>query len=573
MNGTYPVQSLRIAGTEIGRFAVCVEPGAGETAAYAAEELRRYIAEATGETLAATGGDKQIRIFKCGETADGGSLGEDDFEISVEAGNLLLKGGGNRGVLYAVYSFLEETVGCRWYTAEVEQILPAERIDVEEGYRRVERAVFEYRDSFWHNFINEPEFRVKHKTNTDSGKPIPERLGGRVGYNGFVHTLTTSLCAADKYFETHPEYFALREGVRVPKQLCLTNPDVLKIVTEDVLERLAENKQRIISVSQHDNQEFCTCERCRAVDEEEGSHMGSLLRFVNAVADAVAERYPDVMVDTLAYQYTRNIPKHTVPRDNVIIRLCSIECCFRHPLTDEACEENRRFKKDIEDWNTICDNLYIWDYTTDFSHYIAPFPNFEAIAPNVRFFAEHHVKGLFEQGTYNGIGGELGELRGYLLAKLIWNPYMSGEEYRRHLLDFCEGYYGPGGKQIADYIGILQETTREQHVGCFANPAHVLTAYAERLDAINALWDQAEAAARSEAELGRIQKSRMSVMYADLLLRWDERMANGEAEKLAAENKAFYELYVKHNVRLNEWGALKDGPDFTKRLDAWEKVR
>ena len=101
----------------------------------------------------------------------------------------------------------------------------------------------------------------------------------------------------------------------------------------------------------------------------------------------------------------------------------------------------------------------------------------------------------------------------------------------------------------------------------------MLTAYAERLDAINALWDQAEAAARSEAELGRIQKSRMSVMYADLLLRWDERMANGEAEKLAAENKAFYELYVKHNVRLNEWGALKEGPDFTKRLDAWEKVR
>ena len=133
MNGTYPVKELRIAGTEIGRFAVCVEPGAGETAAYAAEELRRYIAEATGETLAATGGDKQIRIFKCGETADGGSLGEDDFEISVEAGNLLLKGGGNRGVLYAIYSFLEETVGCRWYTAEVERILPAERIDVEEG--------------------------------------------------------------------------------------------------------------------------------------------------------------------------------------------------------------------------------------------------------------------------------------------------------------------------------------------------------------------------------------------------------------------------------------------------------
>ena len=69
--------------------------------------------------------------------------------------------------------------------------------------------------------------------------------------------------------------------------------------------------------------------------------MGTLLRFVNAVADAVAERYPDVLVDTLAYQYTRNVPKLTRPRRNVIIRLCSIECCFRHPLTDETCPENR----------------------------------------------------------------------------------------------------------------------------------------------------------------------------------------------------------------------------------------
>lgn len=47
-------------------------------------------------------------------------------------------------------------------------------------------------------------------------------------------------------------------------------------------------------------------------------------------------------IDTLAYQYTRPAPKKTVPRSNVIIRLCSIECNFALPFSDPS---NAPFQK------------------------------------------------------------------------------------------------------------------------------------------------------------------------------------------------------------------------------------
>ena len=297
--------------------------------------------------------------------------------------------------------------------------------------------------------------------------------------------------------------------------------------------------------------------------------MGTLLRFVNAVADAVAGRYPDVLVDTLAYQYTRNVPKLTRPRRNVIIRLCSIECCFRHPLTDETCPENRLFKKDIEDWNEICDQLYIWDYVTNFSHYLMPFPNFDTMRDNARFFADHHVKGVFEEGNYNAVSGEFAELRGYLLAKLLWDPYMDESAYRRHLREFCDGYYGPGAEHVLAILDLLQATTADQHVGCFADPLAVLPAFVRQMDRINALWDAAEAKAQTDLERSHLERSRLSTDYAALIARWDERMSNGEGEALQQENQAFYEKLRRYGINLKEWTKLADPPDFSVRADRW----
>jgi hypothetical protein len=112
----------------------------------------------------------------------------------------------------------------------------------------------------------------------------------------------------------------------------------------------------VISVSQDDNQQYCECENCRVIDEREGSPSGTMIYFVNKVA----EQFPDKMISTLAYQYTRKAPEHIKPAENVLITLCSIECDRSAPI-EEKCAD---FAEDLVAWGKLTDNVRIWDYTT-----------------------------------------------------------------------------------------------------------------------------------------------------------------------------------------------------------------
>ena len=145
--------------------------------------------------------------------------------------------------------------------------------------------------------------------------------GERPAWGTWVHTFN-SLVPPEIYFKDHPEYFALRDGKRLPTQLCLTNPEVVKVVIQNLRRQIAQNpRAKYWSVSQNDNRQYCKCDECRALDEKEGSHSGTMINFVNQVA----EQFPDYMISTLAYEYTRKAPATIKPAKNVNIMLCSIE--------------------------------------------------------------------------------------------------------------------------------------------------------------------------------------------------------------------------------------------------------
>jgi len=207
--------------------------------------------------------------------------------------------------------------------------------------------------------------------------------------------------------------------------------------------------------------------------KSEESEAGPVISFVNQIADAVRDEFPDRYIGTLAYQYTRKAPKTLVPRDNVAVRLCSIECSFSEPLDSGSNSVNDRFVEDINAWNKKTDNLFIWDYVTNFSHYVQPFPNLRSLKPNIRFFIDHGVKGLFEQGNYNGSGGgEMAELRNYLLARFLWNP---DRDLDTEMNEFLEAFYGPAAKPIRDYIDFAHDHIRNVEIhtarkACTDNP-------------------------------------------------------------------------------------------------------
>lgn len=489
-------------------YRIAVAADAIEPERHAAAELASFLKQVTGADFpivapVAVGDGPVIAL------GHDGSLGPDGFIIETRGQNLALTGGRPRGVLYAVYTFLEDHVGCRWYSSKVSRIPQKKTLTVKPIHDRQAPAL-EYREPFAFDSYD-ADWAVRNKSNGHATR-LDDKRGGKIIYKGFVHTFYP-LVPPEQYFATHPEYFSEIKGKRTHDhaQLCLTNPDVVDIVTQRVLAQLKDAPpQTIVSVSQNDWHGQCHCAKCKAIEDEEGSPSGPLLRFVNQVAERVEKVRPDAAIDTLAYQYTRKPPRLVKPRPNVIVRLCSIECSFSHPLGGS--EQNRKFAEDIEGWSKICRRLYIWDYVTDFAHYVQPHPNLRVLQPNIQFFVANGVKGIFEQGSYQSPGGELQELRAWLLAKLLWNPRTNVNALMN---DFLAGYYGPAAPFIRRYIDLMHdEVARTKHeLKCYS-PVTAPFLSAANITKADALFASAEkAVAKDAALLHRVRVARLPVYY------------------------------------------------------------
>jgi hypothetical protein len=275
----------------------------------------------------------------------------------------------------------------------------------------------------------------------------------------------------------------------------------------------AQPEAFVFSVSQNDTDKHCECPACQALAEQEDSQIAPVLQLVNRVAETVEKEFPDKAVETLAYQWTRRPPKHMRPRPNVIIRLCSIECCFAHPLGECDCAANQSFRRDLEGWAHVSQRLWVWDYVTDFAHYLLPFPNQRVRDDNIRLFVKNHVTGIFEQDTYETPHSELAALGGYLTAKFLWNPEYDEETA---MSEFLTAYYGPAAATVRRYIDLLHDRAEREniHVMIFVPVTHPhLTD--ELLVQADAMWHEAEQLAADDAAvLRRVKLSRMSVDYA-----------------------------------------------------------
>lgn len=564
---------VTIAQDGTAKAVIVVAEDAPEPVQHAAAELADFLRQISGATFAISHtldadksrllvGAQAAKLVDANFSTDG--LDHDGIIIRTAGNDLILAGGYPRGTLYAVYTFLEDEMGCRWWSSKVSTIPKKPTITV--GTLNVRYVpTLEYREPFWFD-AHDGDWSVRNKCNGNSNR-LDDKRGGRHRYEGFVHTFYP-LIPPDKYFEAHPEWFSEIDGKRGHKraQLCLTNEQMRVELVKNLKERLRKNPgATIASVSQNDWHGNCQCSKCAAIEKEEGSPAGLMLRFVNAVAEDIEQEFPNVAISTLAYQYTRKPPRITRPRDNVIVRLCSIECSFSVPLSHER---NSTFRDDIVGWSKICDRLYIWDYTTNFRHHIMPHPNLRVLGPNVKFFVDHSVKGIFEQGAYTTNGAEMAELRAWVLAKLLWDPTRDGQE----LIDeFIDGYYGPAGPYIQEYLKIIHDAVEAtgDKLGCFSPHMAKFLSF----ETLNKGWKQlkvAEAAVEDNPVLRfRVQVTQLPIMYA-FMMRWNEMHNRCKAidadwpmpESIETTFEQFKEVAAKKNItRLNEWqvgyGALE----------------
>lgn len=490
------------------------------------------------------------------------SLGNEGYRIAVRNGQVVLSGGKTRGVINAVYALLEEDLGCRFYTKDSVHVPRSETLIIAPVPRRYVPKL-KIRDPYYACAFD-PDWSLRNRTNAPEAK-VPEEFGGHVDYAGmFVHT-AAQLVPVGKYFKEHPEYFALQpDGKRSEMALCATNPDVARVAIDHVRRVLKEKPgTQILSVSKNDCTIVCHCDRCKKLRESEGSDMANQLCLVNSVARAVERKYPELTIDTLAYLETIQVPKKARPRANVAIRLCNDSVgSWTHPFTPaEKCEIAGLLKA----WSAVHDRIYIWDYNVNFSHYLAPMPNLDVIAANIRFWMKNHAEGVMLQGGYQG-PAEDDELKCWVASKLLWDP---SRDENRLVEDFVLGHYGKAAGPILEYQALLRETKRlhAQEMttpsGGIRYPMDASFLGKDFITTASGLFARAkELASGDDTLIRRVERAELPVLYVKCM-RGPEFMASGYAEAV----DSFERIARREQVKMLQEG----GPDFEKKLAGFRK--
>ncbi|MGN0870248.1 MAG: DUF4838 domain-containing protein [Victivallales bacterium] len=435
----------------------------------AAEELKNHLEKMTGQKEQA-GTEPCFRLVSL-PAEDGKS-----WRIRSIPGGVELSGERPRGILYAVYHYLEDVCGVRWWNPWEEHI-PAQKKLPAANLNLAGNPAFEVRDIYSVYGNDDGRFSVRQRLTHNGNQHVAPEYGGYrlFGPPYSVHTFAMYIPAA-AYFKTHPEWFALRDGKRENAggsgangtQLCLSNRELRQEVLKRLRMFIRQGRQRaaaagmpppeIYDISQNDNQRYCQCAECKELAAKYGNtQSGALLDFINEIASAIAKEEPNIQISTLIYQYTEQPPSNIRPEKNVLIVLCDTLSNAARPVT---LKDNPYFHKLLADWSTIAPNLRIWDYCVTYQMpNELPYPSEYTYADDLKLFRDSNVKQVFTEMEYP-LTTDARDYKVYLRAKFLENPDSSFEALSR---EFTDGFYGPAGKLFRDYRELLHRAAQKAH--------------------------------------------------------------------------------------------------------------
>jgi len=470
----------------------------------AAGIVQEYILRASGAKLpilqeGGYSGKQAIYVGNTRQSSGPEKIKDDGYYTGVSGQALYIRGGSGKGVVYGAYHFAEAYMRCRKLPGAPAVAPVSKDISLPGNMQDLSEPDFIYRESYYPASAD-AEYLEWH------GLQRFEDLWGLWGHSYF------KILPPATYFAAHPEYYSMVNGRRQPLQLCLSNEAVYRLTVAYFKKAMADNPDAIYwSISPEDGPGGCTCDQCKKADGEEGSQSGSLIRFVNRVAAA----FPQARFTTLAYGYTSKAPAKTKPAGNVYILLSTIDAYRQTPLAEAPSAAD--FRRNLAAWEKLGSHLFIWDYTTQFTNYLCPFPDYNHLAANLQYFAAHGVRGVFSQGSGDTYG-DMAEYNSYLQASLLWNTRADAGAVTA---DFMKHYYRAAAAPMQQYVQALTAAVKATGavLDIYGSPIYSGKDYLSpaNLDQYSTLLDRAEAAAEGDtAALRRVYRARLPLEYTVL---------------------------------------------------------
>ncbi len=401
---------------------------------------------------------------------------EGSFAYHVSDDAVLLTGTDGLAVLHAVYALLEE-LGCAWlHTWEGGEIVPRNPgASLPLGTRLHEPAMvhreFTNLMPIDPSYVQMIDWMAKNRFNRFmvfaniegsiekylellEPEVVARGMQATMGHHSFRYFLPP-----DEFFEDHPEYYAVLSGERNPNgQLCTSNPRVAELVAERVCEFFAEHPHiEMIGLWPNDGFGWCECESCQAVEPQQASlydpnhprRTDTYLRFVNAVAERVAEEHPDRRLSALAYVNYVEPPEQVEPAENVAVCFAPFKRCFKHTVPpEEPCDlKNEAYGRMLEGWREkVSGDLYLFCYLMQIHSSSLPYRITHILGRQWQLWAEAGVDGYVmefvpeEWGTFG--------VNAHLIGRLSWDPDFDVDGW---LGEYYEQLFGPAAEEMGGF--------------------------------------------------------------------------------------------------------------------------
>ena len=565
-------QNVKIGGIDLNSTNYCiVMPGAFKTPNlqlnseyntpsgfhFAVRRLKGYLSTITGKSLnivaaedTATLANYPHKIY-C-QAAAVGTYADEAFNIRTENGDVYLTCSADasklwtqRGMFYAVFSFLEEYLDVKFYEDEEPYVpIRSGAITIPNGIDKTENPGFKYRVSTGWSFSQNIDWEQS------KWYLITRKINGFDG-NYSMNDKQVGYAIGSLQYHAH----SLGEYVGTPgTNPCLTKASTLSTVKSSIASLISERRswsdwQYItqISCSQEDTVRYCTCSDCKAKCVQYGCFNGLYMEFVNNVASWLTTNYPTENFSTFSILYDHLVPSGITPVANEVWCYCGTGC-NNHTIegghgANDACTTpgyvvnalgndgnlvmsgtvvgklndgvNTNDKVRLVNWKNILHNngaqLYFWYYPTNVTYFICPTPNYTNVYYDIKFLKSIGVDGIYSEGDSHDYAMEA--MREYLIAEMLWNPNMSYAQYEDLMDQYLECHAGPGWRYIREYITMNEAAGDAMTcwIDNFDAPWSMVSRsyYRNNYDDMCSLFDSAYAAAEKNSQRDYIKKVRL----------------------------------------------------------------
>lgn len=542
----------------------------------AAQELVEHIEKMTGTRLdihylnptESLTERPQIRIGRAApETLNQKTIAQGNnpsaFTLHVASQTIDIRGLEDEGTLFGVYELLEQA-GVRWFhPGELGTDLPT-------------LTTLKFSSQLTTQVPSFDQRTLQHITEGDWQRRA--RLGGLQRSTGAHGILPFYGTRGDALFETNPEVYALVNDQRSMSQICVGNPETLRLAIESYRAQLAQNPTKYIGMGPNDGGGYCECPLCQALDGtvvdpfyNQISMTDRYIWFFNQILKALEDEYPDLHIVTYIYARHMFPPNSVTPNPRIVAVFAPITL-DRIRGMDNPMSPDRHILHDlIDQWSQFkLNEMYYRGYYNNLACVALPISQVDRIRHETPVFREKGINVMRVEVIAPSWAHNTESL--YLATRMMWNTAIDVDAV---LNDFYQRYYGPAAEVMKRYHQALDQAFTDTPWFSGGSWPYLAIFDTERRNQMRTLLDQAAPLAESSADKyqQRLHAVRMGWDRMELFL--DAIHSRNQLDFATAEQKSqrFKEiskvmadalLETASDPRLNQaWLSPRQGPDYS----------